>query len=127
MRGKRYNCPYRYFRKHNRRFMDKLWHWKSDTKCYIFKHRLFAKYCSTAKDTMLITFGLAPVVLAGSDINICASVDSIQLNASVSGGTTTGQWTTNGTGIFYPDAQTLDAQYILSAYDSSQTYISLVL
>ncbi|HBX53136.1 MAG: hypothetical protein A2275_02605 [Bacteroidetes bacterium RIFOXYA12_FULL_35_11] len=84
-------------------------------------------YCSTAKDTMLITFGLAPVVLAGSDINICASVDSIQLNASVSGGTTTGQWTTNGTGIFYPDAQTLDAQYILSAYDSSQTNISLVL
>ncbi|NCO56253.1 MAG: hypothetical protein GW876_12760, partial [Bacteroidetes bacterium] len=79
------------------------------------------------KDTVTVSFILAPTVDAGNNINICAGQDTVNLNGSVSGTTNTGIWTTNGTGIFIPNDSTLNATYQLSSADSANGNIMLIL
>ncbi len=78
---------------------------------------LTANSCNQAVDSMLITITPAPVVNAGPDQTICATVTTATLNGSVSGGTTTGIWTTTGTGTFSPNNTALNATYTPSAGD----------
>jgi gliding motility-associated-like protein len=51
----------------------------------------------------------------------------VQLNGAVSGGATTGTWTTTGTGAFAPDANTLNATYTPSAADKTAGTVTLIL
>lgn len=82
--------------------------------------------CSSATDTMKITFTPSPVVNAGNDTTICNSAGSIVLNGNVSGGSTTGHWSTLGNGTFTPNDSTLNASYNLGTADTAGT-ITLVL
>ncbi len=83
--------------------------------------------CLNISDTLTVTNLPVPTVNAGINQTVCADVDSIQLNGNVSGTSTTGIWTSSGTGIFSPNASTLNARYIPSLADRSLTSILLTL
>jgi len=83
--------------------------------------------CMPSSDVMVITFAPTPVVSAGSDLFICATTNTVALNGSVSGGSTTGTWSTLGSGSFSPGATTLNATYQLSLADSTAGSVTLVL
>src|SRR5690606_15520033 len=67
------------------------------------------------------------VVNAGSDVTVCVDDMEVVLNGNISGATTTGVWTTSGTGTFIPDATTLNATYVPSAADSTNLGVVLTL
>ncbi len=74
--------------------------------------------CVVESDTMMITFTVSPTVDAGADtITVCKNNPQVTLSGSVSGGSTTGKWTTDGTGVFSPDNLTLNASYNPSPTD----------
>ncbi|PCJ82129.1 MAG: hypothetical protein COA57_13490 [Flavobacteriales bacterium] len=75
--------------------------------------------CSVDNDTMEVTFAPQLVVAAGNDTTVCANNDSVQLNGSITGTTTSGQWTTSGSGTFSPNDSAFNAVYIPSASDES--------
>jgi gliding motility-associated-like protein len=88
---------------------------------------LTANSCNPAVDSLLITITPAPVVDAGVDQTICASVPTVSLNGNVTGGSTTGIWTTSGTGSFSPSNTTLNATYTPSPADVAAQNIMLFL
>ena len=63
---------------------------------------------------------------AGQDFTAC-SLSTISLNGSISGGATTGTWSTLGTGSFTPNANALNAVYNPSAADILAGSVQLVL
>ena len=82
--------------------------------------------CASVSDIVNITFTPIPVVNANIDQTVCSDVSSVSL-----GGTVTvangGNWTTNGTGSFSPNATTLTASYIPSALDAITGNVTLTL
>ena len=62
----------------------------------------------------------------GVDLTMCAN-DTITLDGQISGGTSTGIWTSSGSGQFLPDAETLDAEYVPSPADISAGSVTLTL
>lgn len=88
---------------------------------------LTANSCNLATDSITVSITPAPVVSAGSDQTVCATSMTTNLSGSVSGGTTTGVWTTSGTGIFTPSNTTLNATYQPSAADSTAQTVVLIL
>ncbi len=83
--------------------------------------------CAASTDTMVITFTPRPIVNAGADIYICKGVLVAGLNGSVSGGSSTGQWSTLGSGSFSPNNTTLNANYLLSNADTAAGKVTLIL
>lgn len=83
--------------------------------------------CLAVTDTVLIYMTASPIVTAGSDITVCANNDTIALNGNVSGGTTTGYWSTSGTGTFLPDSSAQTGTYIPSSADTAAGNITLTL
>jgi gliding motility-associated-like protein len=83
--------------------------------------------CIAVTDTVIINFFAPPVVNAGTDIFICQGTMTVNLNGSVNGVSTTGQWTTLGTGTFAPNNTTLNATYNLSVADTTAGTITLIL
>lgn len=83
--------------------------------------------CPVRKDTIILTVTPAPIVSASADQTVCENNATVQLAGSVSGGATTGTWSTLGTGAFSPSPNNLDAQYLPSAADLSAGSIGLVL
>lgn len=67
------------------------------------------------------------VVNAGNDQVVCANNAVVQLNGSVSGGTNTGIWTSNGTGRFGTRTSSLTNSYIPSSQDTANGTVTLVL
>ena len=64
---------------------------------------------------------------AGPDRNICTATTTLSLNGTVTGGATTGMWSTpNGTGTF-GNATSLSTTYSLSTNDLNQSQIKLIL
>ncbi len=88
---------------------------------------LTANSCNPAASSLIITITPAPISDAGPDQTICASVATVTLAGSVSGGSTTGIWTTSGTGSFSPTNTTLNATYTPSPADVSAQNITLTL
>jgi gliding motility-associated-like protein len=74
--------------------------------------------CQSVSDSMTIIFSPAPLVNAGNPIAICNNVTSAILTGTISGGASTGQWTTSGSGTFTPNDTTLNAVYNLSPADT---------
>lgn len=91
------------------------------------KISLTANSCDFYKDSITITYTPSPVVNAGTDILSCVDDLDIELNGNISGATTTGMWSTNGTGSFTPDNITLNATYEASSLDSSNGQVRLIL
>ncbi|GAL87707.1 CHU large protein [Sporocytophaga myxococcoides] len=82
--------------------------------------------CLQVSDNLRINITPAPTVNAGPDLAICATVNNVALNGSVtvaSGGT----WRTSGTGSFTPNANVLNASYVPSASDKSSGNVTLTL
>lgn len=76
--------------------------------------------CSAVSNTVSVIINHAPLVTASlvNPILKCANNSTVFLNGTVSGTTTsTGQWSTNGTGIFVPNQLSLICNYIPSAAD----------
>jgi gliding motility-associated-like protein len=83
--------------------------------------------CSVASKSITITITPAPVVNAGTDQFICANNLTVTLNGNVNGGSTTGKWTTTGTGIFVPNDSTLNATYTMTTADTTAGNILMIL
>ncbi|HEX6914997.1 MAG TPA: PKD-like domain-containing protein, partial [Chitinophagaceae bacterium] len=82
--------------------------------------------CNAAVDTKVITITAAITVDAGADQVICKGT-AASLNGTVTGGTTTGNWTSSGTGSFMPNSNTLNAGYLPSAADEAAGGVTLYL
>ncbi len=74
--------------------------------------------CFSVVDSINVFYTVAPVVNAGPDITVCPNNLNIPLNGSVSGGASSGIWTTTGTGTFFPSNTALNATYVASSQDS---------
>ncbi len=83
--------------------------------------------CPSKRDTLLLTVSPLPIVNASVDQIVCANNSNVQLRGTVQQGATTGRWTTHGTGVFEPNAETLNAVYIPSNQDFLNTNITLTL
>jgi len=83
--------------------------------------------CAPASDTMIVTFGSAAYANAGADQTICADNLNVPLTGVVSGGSSSGIWTTNGTGTFNPSDTVLTTSYIASAADSAAGSVDIYL
>ncbi|MBU1720378.1 MAG: PKD domain-containing protein [Bacteroidetes bacterium] len=74
--------------------------------------------CAPHSDTMEVTITDAPYVEAGPDVSVCENNDTVTLSGAVWGATTTGEWSTTGTGNFFADEFTLNGQYVPSDDDT---------
>lgn len=83
--------------------------------------------CNSVSDTMVVTITSIPYANAGPDQSVCENNPAVSLNGSISGATTTGRWTSSGTGIFSPDNLTLNATYSPSPSDISAGSVTLYL
>jgi gliding motility-associated-like protein len=82
--------------------------------------------CGAVSDALVITFGGGLSASAGADVIACSTDPSIVLNGAVTG-TTTGQWSTTGTGSFMPSATALNATYLPGPADFVIGNVSLIL
>ncbi|UKN02992.1 PKD domain-containing protein [Paracrocinitomix mangrovi] len=74
--------------------------------------------CIDVTDTMNITISPAPDAdIAQDTIYACSNNPNITLSGTVTGGTTTGKWTTSGNGVFSPDNLSLNCTYTPSPAD----------
>jgi gliding motility-associated-like protein len=74
--------------------------------------------CLAVTDSITVQVTPAPVVDAGMDITTCSNVLHVPLAGTMTGGATTGLWSSSGTGSFSPDASDLNATYTASSLDS---------
>ena len=82
--------------------------------------------CAPKTDTLLITIAKSPLVNSGPDNAVCDN-QKILLNGSVVGLTTSGAWTTFGTGAFTPNDSLLMTYYQPSAIDVANGFVKLLL
>ncbi|MDQ3100845.1 MAG: gliding motility-associated C-terminal domain-containing protein, partial [Bacteroidota bacterium] len=83
--------------------------------------------CVVRNDAMVLTISPLPVVVSGSNASVCASNAVHVLNGSVTVGSTTGLWSTSGSGSFTTSATALNATYTASAADISAGSVTLTL
>ncbi len=83
--------------------------------------------CMPVSDTMHLTITPAPLVNAGNNQTVCNTATSTQLHGTVSGGATTGVWTTLGDGYFTPNDSDLNAEYVFGTNDTANGSVTLVL
>lgn len=84
-------------------------------------------YCTGVKDSLIVNYYNAAIVDAGQDKYICTGTNSVTLQGSVSGITTTGSWSTLGSGTFFPNNTSLTTSYQLSAADILAGQVSIIL
>ena len=83
--------------------------------------------CKTVSSVRNITFvNPAPVVFSGRDTSLCTSFDFINLKGIITG-STSGVWTTNGSGGFLPNNTNLNTSYYPSASDKAKSFILITL
>lgn len=83
--------------------------------------------CPDHVDSVIIHFTEAPVVFAGADLVLCATETQINLAGSVSGPSTTGIWTSSGSGNYSPTASDPTSTYNISSSDTLLGNITLTL
>lgn len=83
--------------------------------------------CTSAQDSVSVNVDAPPVADAGPDQVVCIASPSVYLNGKVTGGTSTGIWTTAGSGTFSPSSNVLDAQYLPSQADKNAGSVKLTL
>lgn len=83
--------------------------------------------CPGKRDTLRVKFKNAPTVAGSAPSFICTNSPSIALTGTVSGGASTGIWTTNGTGGFSPNDTLVTTNYLLSPSDYSLSSVSFTL
>jgi large repetitive protein len=83
--------------------------------------------CVAVSDSIVVTITPPTIVNAGNNQTVCSTVTSINLTGSISGGTTTGTWSTIGTGTFSPATDSLNVTYTFSSADTTAGSVMLVL
>lgn len=83
--------------------------------------------CPDDKDTLVIYFTDPPNVIAGPDMVVCSNTTSAPLNGIVSGASSTGVWTTTGSGAFSPSQNQLSNNYLITPGDTTIGVITLTL
>jgi len=83
--------------------------------------------CPSLPDTVMVSVDDFPQADAGPNLVACQSDTSVQLNGKIGGGTTTGVWSTSGSGKFSPASNQLNAKYIFSAQDKTAGSVTLTL
>jgi gliding motility-associated-like protein len=73
-----------------------------------------------------VTIAPKPIVNAGPDQTVCATIGNVSLTGTVTNATG-GTWTTSGTGTFTPSVTTLNANYKVSTADTVAGNIKLIL
>ncbi len=74
--------------------------------------------CLSENDFLTVTILTAGAADAGIDQTVCANNSAVALNGIVSGGATTGTWSSSGSGVFVPTNTALNATYIPSVFDT---------
>jgi len=85
------------------------------------------KGCSSPPVSLDVQIDAPPVANAGPDQVVCIKAPETILDGTVTGGTSTGIWSTAGTGTFEPSNNTLNAHYIPSAADTAAGSVKLTL
>ena len=83
--------------------------------------------CPPATAQVVVTIRTAASASTGGNQTICAGHSTAGLGGTVGGGATGGTWSSSGTGIFAPNATTLDATYTPSAADITTGTVTLSL
>ncbi|MES3019565.1 MAG: gliding motility-associated C-terminal domain-containing protein [Bacteroidota bacterium] len=83
--------------------------------------------CVSAVSETEVRINEVPVTIAGPDQTLCVSTNAINLKGSVTGLSTTGIWSSNGTGTFSPSNTSLNAVYIPSPLDKASLKVLLTL
>jgi len=83
--------------------------------------------CTSATATTSVVIDKPAVVSAGSDQTVCANNATVSLNGTVTGGSTTGVWSTSGSGTFTAGKSSLIGTYIPSAADAAKGTVKLTL
>jgi gliding motility-associated-like protein len=86
-----------------------------------------AQGCASASVSINVAVDALPVANAGPNISVCSAINTIPLQGIVSGGTTTGIWSTSGSGTFSPSATDLTANYLPSDSDKTAGTVTLTL
>jgi hypothetical protein len=73
--------------------------------------------CNAVSDVMTVTILPNAIANAGVDQTVCSTTTTVQLNGTITGNATQGQWTTTGAGSFTPDANAANAVYQLAPGD----------
>ena len=92
-----------------------------------YKLELIIDGCTSNILLVDIKVNALPKSNAGADAIICKNKSSIALAGKITGGTTTGVWTTNGTGSFSPLNNDLNAKYIFTEADKTAGSVILTL
>jgi gliding motility-associated-like protein len=85
------------------------------------------KGCNSLPVPVQVAVDEPPVANAGPDQVVCIKAPETMLDGTITGGTSTGVWSTAGTGTFVPSANTLNAHYIPSAADTAAGSVKLTL
>lgn len=83
--------------------------------------------CNAVGDSVQVVIKLMPTVNAGSSKYICSNTNTVALTGLVGGGTTTGIWSTGGSGGFIPSSASLNNTYFISSSDMAAGVISFTL
>ena len=83
--------------------------------------------CPDDEDTLVIYFTDAPTVTAGPDQVVCASDPDVAISGAVGGPTSTGVWSTSGSGAFSPSEFNLATDYLIAPADTTSGSVTLVL
>ncbi|MCA1763163.1 MAG: gliding motility-associated C-terminal domain-containing protein [Flavobacteriales bacterium] len=83
--------------------------------------------CTPVSDQVTLNFTPAPEVDAGEDYFACVDDLVVPLDGEVTGPTSTGIWSTSGSGVFVPTAGVLDGSYQISSADSLNGEVTLTL
>lgn len=85
------------------------------------------KECQSQTVSAAVAVDPPAIVNAGPNQTVCIFAPYPHLQGSVTGGTTTGIWSSSGTGSFSPSNTDLHATYLSSAQDTQQDSIILTL
>ncbi|MEJ7694170.1 gliding motility-associated C-terminal domain-containing protein, partial [Daejeonella sp.] len=83
--------------------------------------------CVSAVSAVDVKINEVPIAIAGADQTLCVSTNAINLKGSVQGTSTTGIWSSRGTGTFSPSNTSLNAIYIPSSADKTALKVVLTL
>ena len=83
--------------------------------------------CAQKKDTLFISVKPSPLVNASVDQIVCGNNSSVLLAGTVAGGSSTGIWSSTGSGTFTPNNTTLNTTYLPSSADTAAGLVKLVL
>ncbi len=83
--------------------------------------------CAPIFDNLVLNILPAPYVNAGPDLLVCETDIGTSISGVISGATSTGLWTTSGSGFFSPAATNLNTNYNFGAGDVTAGSVTLTL